>query len=241
MTKIEAIKRVLEENGGTATWNIIYDNIETYYPAIKSSNKWKSGIRGVLYRELKNRRLFKKIGLGIFALKDYKEEDRNAITTNKIRMHSFIEGICIELGNFDNYYTFTADPSAAYKDNIQLDNITTLKTVPAFTYPEIVNVVERIDVIWFNKKGFIFPKQAFEVVDSIGTLGNALNRTLQLSEFNVNFFIIVGKDEFRNKFVKRMQQKPFNEFTNRYIFKSYDELMIYYEKKLEIEKIDFFK
>jgi len=44
------------------------------------------------------------------------------------------------------------------------------RKMPMFTYPEIVNIVRRIDVLWFNDTGFKFPKCAFEVVHSLGTL-----------------------------------------------------------------------
>ncbi len=69
---------------------------------------------------MKNNKNFKKISLGIYALKDYKEENKKTIIEDKIRMHSYIEGVCIELGNFEKYLTYTADPSANYKDNIYL-------------------------------------------------------------------------------------------------------------------------
>lgn len=74
MTKVEAIKKVLEDNNGAASWNIIYNNIEKYYPTAKNSVEWKAGIRGVLYREIRKDKSFKQIGLGLFALKDYKTE-----------------------------------------------------------------------------------------------------------------------------------------------------------------------
>lgn len=73
MTKVEAIKKVLEDNGGIATWEIIYNEIERYYPEAKVSKEWSAGIRGVLYREIKNNRNFKKIDEGTFALSDYDE------------------------------------------------------------------------------------------------------------------------------------------------------------------------
>ena len=41
---------------------------------IKDSETWDAGIRGVLYRELKDGKRFKKIGISIYALADYKEE-----------------------------------------------------------------------------------------------------------------------------------------------------------------------
>jgi hypothetical protein len=97
MTKVEAIKKVMQENNGTASWDFIYQNIQKYYPSIKDSAEWKAGIRGVLYREIRDNKNFKKIGLAIFALQDYKVEEKPSIQDIP-RMHSYIEGICIELG-----------------------------------------------------------------------------------------------------------------------------------------------
>jgi len=73
MTKVEAIKKVLEDNGGIATWEIIYNEIEKYHPEAKKSREWSAGIRGVLYREIKNNKNFKKIDEGTFSLADYDE------------------------------------------------------------------------------------------------------------------------------------------------------------------------
>ncbi|PIU43392.1 MAG: hypothetical protein COS97_01290, partial [Candidatus Nealsonbacteria bacterium CG07_land_8_20_14_0_80_40_10] len=60
LTKVQAIKKVIKDNGGTATWDIIYNNIDKYYPAAKEMKEWQAGIRGVLYREIKNNQNFKK-------------------------------------------------------------------------------------------------------------------------------------------------------------------------------------
>lgn len=73
MTKVEAITNVLNDNGGIATWNIIYNQIEKYYPNIKSSREWKAGIRGVLYRDLG--KSFKMLDNGIIGLINYNEEN----------------------------------------------------------------------------------------------------------------------------------------------------------------------
>jgi hypothetical protein len=241
MIKVEAIKKVMEDNGGTATWDIIYSNIEKYYPAAKEAKEWQAGIRGVLYREIKNNRNFKKIGFGIFALKEYEEEEIKAVAEKSpVRMHSFIEGICLELGNFEQFDTYTPDPTATFKDNILLSNLRTMNSLPLFTYQEIVEVVKRIDVLWFNKKGFKFPKRAFEVVDSIGTLGDALTRTYQLIEFDLDFHII-GSTESEKKFRDRITKEPFIRITNRYKYQSYEEIIDYYNKRLELEKLSLFK
>ena len=74
-TKVEAIKKLIQDFNGVASWEQIYNNIEKYYPAAKTSKEWKAGIRGVFYREIKNKKNFKKVGLGLYALEDYKEEN----------------------------------------------------------------------------------------------------------------------------------------------------------------------
>lgn len=241
MTKVEAIKKVLEDNGGTASWDIIYDNIEKYYPAAKGTKDWQAGIRGVLYREIKNKRNFKKIGFGIFALREYEEEKIEDIAQkNRVRMHSYIEGICLELGNFEQFDTYTPDPTAVFKDYILLSNLRTLNSLPIFTYPEIIETAKRIDVLWFNKTGFKFPKRAFEVVDSIGTLGEALYRTYQLIEFNLEFHIIGSKDNM-TKFRNKISREPYIRVAERYKYQSYEEVVDFYKRRLELENRSLFK
>ena len=154
MTKVDAIRKVMEKNGGFASWNYIYDNIEKYYPAIKSTEDWQEGIRGVLYREIKTNKNFKRISLGTFALQEYKQKKQlPEIIKGNIRMHSYIEGLMVELGNYEKFDTYCADPSNEYQENITINQITTIKDFPKFTYPDITKIAKRIDVIWFNKEG----------------------------------------------------------------------------------------
>jgi len=236
MTKVEAIQQVMEDNHGTASLEIIYENIEKYYPAAKISNDWTAGIRGVLYREIRNKKRFKKIGLSIYALADYVEEQKPQ-KDDVIRMHSYIEGICIELGNFKKYQTFTADPSAQYRDNLHLLNIASINEIPQFSYNEVVQEAKRMDVIWFNSKGLQFPQKVFEVVDSIGTLNGAFNRCLQLNNFRTDFFI-VSPEQHRKKFIQTMNLESYKESTERFKFINYDEIIELYENASQVNKIE---
>lgn len=68
MTKVKAIVRIMQENGGQATWSEIYGKIGRYYKGAKASKDWQAGIRGVLYREIRNGQTFKKVGPATFAL-----------------------------------------------------------------------------------------------------------------------------------------------------------------------------
>lgn len=71
MTKVQALIQLLQDNGGIANWNIIYNSIENYYPDAKRPKQWKAGLRGVLYRDLDKN--FKMIDKGVIALIDYDE------------------------------------------------------------------------------------------------------------------------------------------------------------------------
>ena len=73
MTKVEAIVKVLQNNGGIANWAVIYNEIEKYYPTIKQQKSWTAGVRGVLYRDISTKKNFKKIDDGLFSLIDYDE------------------------------------------------------------------------------------------------------------------------------------------------------------------------
>lgn len=233
MTKVEAIEHVLQDNGGAASWNYIYENIERYYPAAKVSKEWEAGIRGVLYRDLNKR--FKRVGLSIYALIDYKEEA--APIENRVRMHSFMEGICLELGNFKKFDTYTADPSAIYRDNIRLQNVATTINLPQFTYPEILQETKRIDVLWFNQKSFQFPQYAIEIVDSIGTLNGAFNRCLQLQNFRTKF-IIVAPEKHHEKYKQTLSLEAYQREQHRFKFLNYDKLQEIYQNTAQLHKLE---
>src|SRR5262245_21027744 len=61
MTKVQAIVKVMQVNGGSATLPTIYSQAGKYYKGLKTSTNWKAGLRGVLYREVYNGKTFKKI------------------------------------------------------------------------------------------------------------------------------------------------------------------------------------
>jgi hypothetical protein len=164
-------------------------------------------------------------------------EEQKPDKEDKIRMHSYIEGICIELGNFKKFDTYTADPSAVFKDNIRLNDIAVVKEMPLFTYPEIIQETKRIDVVWFNKRGFQFPQRVFEVVDSIGTLTGAFNRSLQLSNFRTEFYI-VAPEKHKAKYEQTIHLEPYNHNIDNFKFVNYDDIIALYENAARVNKLE---
>ena len=235
MTKIEAIVKLMEDNGGAASLKYIYENITKYYPTAKQSAEWEAGLRGVLYREIKKQHLFKKVGLSIYALADYIPVEPPK--KDKVRMHSFIEGICLELGNFHDYHTYTADPSAIYRDNLHLSDIASISTIPDFSYNAIIHEAKHIDVIWFNKKGLAFPQKVFEVVDSVGTLTGAFNRSLQLQNFMTKFYI-VAPEKHHDKYLQTIELEIYQAQKERFQFINYDDIRDWYDSTLRKNKVE---
>ena len=222
MTKVEAIKKLMQDNGGLASWKYIYDNIEKYYPVAKVSSEWEAGIRGVLYREIKNKQNFKRVSFGVFALNEYQEEKQiEEISKDQIRMHSYMEGIMVELGNYEKFITYCADPTAAFQPNVFINQLMTIDDFPNFTYPEINGISKRIDVLWFSSKGYKFPKRAIEIVDSIGTLGESLSRMYQLKEFQTDFYVL-APDKHIEKIQNTLSREPYSIQPNKFIFKTYN-------------------
>ncbi len=239
MTKVEAIKKLMQDNGGLASWKYIYDNIEKYYPAAKTSPEWEAGVRGVLYREIKNKQNFKSVSFGVFALNEYQEEKEiEEISKDRIRMHSYMEGIMVELGNYEKFITYCADPTAAFQSNVFINQLMTMDNFPNFTYPEINSIAKRIDVLWFSGKGYKFPKRAIEIVDSIGTLGESLSRMYQLKEFQTDFYVLAPNKQVE-KIQNTLSREPYSISRDRFIVKTYNEVIDYYKKRLELEKLKF--
>jgi len=68
-TKVEAIKLVMRDHGGQATLTQIYNETKKYKKDVdQSEDNWKAGLRGVLYREVRNNKTFKKVHEATYGL-----------------------------------------------------------------------------------------------------------------------------------------------------------------------------
>ncbi len=135
--------------------------------------------------------------------------------------------ILIELGNMLGYVTYTADPSRKSEIlNKKLDEIALLKEIPPFTYKRHLDTVKNVDVIWFKDE---FPAYCFEVEHTTGvTMG--LLRLYQIRNFtNANFFVIAPSGII-SKFQTEISKDPFHKIKKRYAFRSYNELVEFYEE-----------
>ena len=138
--------------------------------------------------------------------------------------HEEVEGLLLRLGNMLAFDTYTVDKSSKTKDGEELGNLCTLKKIPEFTYPETLETVKQIDVIWFKDK---YPKYCFEV-EHTTDITKGLLRLFQIRQLGTSFFIVAPSSK-RSKFDSEVRKDPFNRIKERYNFRTYTELLeLYY-------------
>ncbi len=214
------------ENGGVASIQCLYRNASKFKEM--PTGDWQKTLRGVLYREV-NRGRFKKIGLGVYALSNYKNDasaysyvlqNKNAeeyLRTAK-DYHSTAEGMLIELGNYFDYVTYTSDLNKTF-DGKRLEDLCQITEIPEFTYPELKNTVAKSDVIWFGKSRLLFPKVIFEV-ESTTNFINSMFKMYQLIHFDANF-VLVASENRENIFLDRLRKEPFVKAKHKFSFRSF--------------------
>lgn len=150
-----------------------------------------------------------------------------------INSHEMAQGILVELGNILGFETYISprDHSKLY-NKTKIGDIVTMSEIPPFTYKRLIDTIKEIDVIWFKGE---FPKYCFEV-EHTTQIKSGLLREYQIRELNVKFFII-GSDEVYKKFKNEINKDPFFEIKDRYNFKSYKELLEFFNLAVEFHKL----
>ena len=196
-----AIFRVLEKHNGIATLKNFYEEVPPQIEKTKTTDA-NHDIRGYL-RRLKNvKKKIKQIGLSTYALLDVKSNDviyediqkkdfeDKFFNLPKGKIHNYVEGMLIEIGNLKNYQTYTPDKNIIFNGQ-QLGDLVTYNVIPNFTYSDILNVVKQIDVIWFKDR---FPYITFDVEFST-QISTALVRANELKNFNTHFYVVANESK----------------------------------------------
>ena len=148
--------------------------------------------------------------------------------------HWDVMGILLELGNLLGYETYTADSAKQCKVlKKSLGEIALLKEIPPFTYKKLLDTVKNVDVIWFKEE---FPAHCFEVEHTTGvTVG--LLRLYQIRNFTNARFFVVAPANIMNRFQTELTKDPFYKVKNRYRFKSYEDLVLFFDRAKTYHKV----
>lgn len=225
ITYSDAIEKVMLKNGYFAPLKLIYREIWDYKDLSKIKGKTPNF---TIQERVQRDPRFVRIGLGIYALKKYlgklpKEiEKPKNLFQEKERNHARIEGMLLEIGNNKEEVgdTYTNDKKWIFQ-NKPLHNLSTLKTIPPFTYNKIIEETVRFfDVIWFNKRGF--PLNIFEVEESTD-FRDAFIKFIELQDFNAKFFC-VSDESRKNKFEKEINKIAFQPIKKKCEFINYSQI-----------------
>jgi hypothetical protein len=197
---------------------------ETYLRKRKNMNQWK--YRYIIY-------LIEKLEEGESGRRkplnhETEPEMRRLadIDPNKLN-HWDAMALLLQLGNLLGYDTYTSDPSR--RPSIfdrSLGEIALLTNIPPFTLPRYLVTVKKIDVIWFEDE---FPAYCFEVEHTTGVTRGLL-RLYQVRKLAVAKLYIVSPSNIISKFRIEVEKDPFYEIKDKFIFKSYEELVLFFRE-----------
>lgn len=238
----DAIVKTIEKCGGSATLKELYELV----PKIRKVSinlDTAHIIRAYLRRMTRVSGKLKRIGLGTYALPEIKlqhtlfEDIQEGKSKEEIfkdvketDLHSYIEGMLIELGNLYGYLTYTADMSAMFNGKT-LNKLATVQQFPHFTAITLLKIARTIDVIWFAKRATVpMPKYTFDV-EVTTDFSKALHRAYQLRDFKTIFYV-VGPTKKDEQFQKRLSTDPYIEISERLFFRSADEIFSLYKSAI---------
>jgi len=212
----KTILTVFENQGGIVTLRELYNQVPQLVRDTSSEDTAHT-IRAYLRRLKKSKGLIKQIGLSTYALVEARHSEsfyeqvvdkhlnaKDLSSIPKERLHGYVEGMLIELGNLNGYETYTPDRNPTFNGK-RLGELITYQAMPGFTYQTILDKIRYIDVIWFKEE---FPFKTFDVENSTD-FTKALLRAYQLKNFRTQFFMVANSDK-KSIYDDRIDTKPFD-------------------------------
>lgn len=246
MKQYEAVIETLDKLGGIATLGEL--NREVF--KIKNC-EWKTKTPFASIRRIvQQTKGIYKIKPGLYGLEKCRKqlEDRGIIVETeknkdsdnvKTFNHTYYQGILLIIGKYHNMQTFIPkqDKNKRFYDGTRLQDISTLKEMPSYSYPQIVKRSSTIDTIWFNERNM--PHSFFEIEHSTD-IQNSLLKFNDLQDFYARM-TIVADIKRKAEFEYKMHFHAFDDLrlNKRVSFLSYDSLIKQYEMEEEKQLLDF--
>jgi hypothetical protein len=231
----------MEEMGGFATLSQLDKNVDV--------RNWKTKTPSATIRRIvQNEKYFFKIKPGLWALNNYKEklpsdislllaEQKKNFDKEKKYTHYYYQGIISEIGKLNqfNSYIPAQDKNKPFL-NKTLKDVTSLTTLPQFTFLPIIKSIKSIDVVWLNKRQY--PSAVFEVENSTN-FKNSLTKFYELIDFSTDMIIVSDAIRYR-QFLSVIKLSIFSELQSRVIFCNYGLLDQYYSNPFKYKNFKDF-
>lgn len=235
MKQVEAVIQTIENHGGIATLQQLYQDVFKIKDCVWNTKTPFASIRRIVQQ---TKEIYK-IKPGLYALESHRkqmeasgivvetEKNKNSQIVMEFN-HSYYQGLLLSIGNIKGFKTFAPnqDKNKAF-GNQKIDDIRTLQKLPTYSYSHFVQRSSTIDVIWFNDRNM--PNSFFEV-EHTTDITNSLQKFNDLQDFYSKMYIVADFKRY-NEFLSKLKFVSFNliKKNNRVAFLSYEELGKQYE------------
>lgn len=202
MRQHEAVILAMKQNGGYATLGYLYQTAPNIAGCKWGTKTPFASIRRIVQEHEE----FFKIRPGLWALTSEKDKVLSLFTGEKAEAkerdysHYFYQGLVAEIGNLKGFQTYVPaqDKNKPYAQR-KLGDVTTLSKLYEFTYTEVLQKAQMIDVSWFNVRKY--PNSFFEIEHST-EIYKSLTKFMEFQDFRTNFYIVADikrQAEFEDK------------------------------------------
>ena len=229
MQQKDYVVQAMENSGGYATFQQLNQCIDFSTWGTKTP---QASVR----RIVQTNNEFFRIEAGLWGLVKYEKEilqKFNIVDGNKKSKeaftHGYIQGIISEIGNIKKYETYVPpqDKNRMYLEKRLLD-VTSVKNIYEFTYPQILRRARTVDVIWFNVRKMPI---AFYEVEHTTDIRTSLDKFYDLQDFRAKFYIVAPKER-EKQFENVISSSMYNDIRDLVSFRSYDIIVKQYEKEI---------
>ena len=239
MKQYEAVIQTIEKLGGIATLQQLNQEVFKIKECEWNTKTPFASIRRIVQQ---TKEIYK-IKPGLYALNSYRkqleargilvETEKNKDSQEIIKFnHSYYQGLLLSIGNMKGLHTFAPnqDKNKLFA-NQKIDNIRSLRKIPIFSYPHLIQRCSTIDVIWFNERNM--PHSFFEIEHSTD-ITNSLQKFNDLQDFHTKMYIVADMKRY-DEFKSKLNYLSFDLIrkNKRVDFISYDELEKQYSQIID--------
>lgn len=229
MTQKDQVINAMKNNGGYATLNQLYHDIDV--------SKWGTKTPDASIRKIVQGTDFFKIKPGLWALKECEGEVLKKLSIkpsekksdDNVFTHSYYQGLVVQLGNNRKDIKTYIPPQDKNKKFLEteLSKLASYTKIPEFTNKTLLDRAKSVDVIWFNERNM--PCGFYEIEHSTN-ITNSLDKFYELQDFRADFRIVAPmkrEKEFKDKISKSI----YSSIKDLVKFISYEDIAKQYEKE----------
>lgn len=223
MTQEQQVIETLRRQGGYATLRRLNEVVDF--------STWKTKTPEASVRRIvQNSSAFFRIQPGLWALEEARDKvlkkfnivEGNSKSVEQFN-HAYYQGLLVEIGRYRHSSTYVPpqDQQRLFIDH-KLGDLIDYKTIPLFTFENILRRARTVDVVWFNERNM--PTHFYEV-EHTTDIKNSLSKFYELQDFFSSFYIVANSCR-ENEFKDKIDASIFSPIKGRVEFISYDKVAL---------------